>query len=120
MLEVLVEQVQADALQRLADCRDLGEHVDAVGVFVDQALQAAHLALDALQARQHLLLVVRVSGRFVHEDHSTPLGYTRATYGWIVYARWVKFGLRFSRKAAMPSWASAVVAERDITSTAYA
>ena len=57
MLEVLVQQVQAHTLQRFADGGHLCEYIDAVGVFVDQPLQAADLTLDALEPRQHLLLV---------------------------------------------------------------
>ena len=45
--EVLVEQAQADGLQRAGDGADLGEHVDAVGVLVDHPRDAADLPLDA-------------------------------------------------------------------------
>ena len=47
VLEVLVEKMQPDALQRLGGRGDLGEHVDAIGVVLDHALQAADLTLDA-------------------------------------------------------------------------
>jgi hypothetical protein len=49
MMEVFVEQLHANALQRLADRCDLGEHVDAVGVVLDHPAEAANLTLDAAQ-----------------------------------------------------------------------
>ncbi len=58
VVQVLVEQLDADALQRLADRRDLRQHIDAVRVFLDHPRQPADLALDAVEARQQLLLVV--------------------------------------------------------------
>ena len=61
MVKVLVEQLHADALQRLADRRDLGEHVDAVRVVLDHSAEPTDLALDATQPREQLLLVVGVS-----------------------------------------------------------
>ena len=39
----------ATVCSALVDRGDLGEDVDAVGVLVDHALEAAHLALDAAQ-----------------------------------------------------------------------
>ena len=74
VLQVLVEQVQADTLQRLADGCDLGEDVDAVGVLVDHPLQATDLALDAAQPGEDLLLVVGVSGCRVHAITVPPRG----------------------------------------------
>ena len=50
-----------DALQRLRHRAHLREHVDAVGVLVDHPLQATHLALDALQALEVVVLVHRVA-----------------------------------------------------------
>src|SRR5665647_1353309 len=47
--EVVVEERESERLERLGDCRDLGEDVDAVLVVVDHLLQAADLALDAAQ-----------------------------------------------------------------------
>ena len=72
VVQVLVEQLHADALQRLADGGDLGEHVDAVRVVLDHPTEAADLALDAAQPRQQLLLVVGVSRERVHIVDDTP------------------------------------------------
>ena len=54
--QVLVEQAEPDALQRLGDRRDLGEHVDAVLVVLDHPLQPAHLAFDAAQPAEVVVL----------------------------------------------------------------
>ena len=93
------------------------DSIDAVGVFVDETLQASHLTLDALEPRDHLLLLGRVPGCCMHTDN-IPLRGMLSNLG--RHARWVKSGFRFSRKAAMPSWASAVVAEVAISSAARA
>jgi hypothetical protein len=45
-----VEDVDGDLLERGLDGGDLGEDVDAVGVLVDHALEAANLPLDAPEA----------------------------------------------------------------------
>jgi hypothetical protein len=45
--EVLVEQPDGDGSQGVLDRGDLGEDVEAVGVLVDPALEAADLASDA-------------------------------------------------------------------------
>jgi hypothetical protein len=66
VVQVLVEQFDADALQRLADCGDLGEHVDAVGVVLDHPRQPADLAFDAAEPGEELLLVFGISGEVVH------------------------------------------------------
>ena len=57
----LVEEPDGDRLEGLGDGRDLGEHVDAVRVLVDHALQPAHLALDAPEALHVVVLVHRVA-----------------------------------------------------------
>ena len=57
-----VEQLQRDALERLGDRGDLGQHVDAVGLVLDHPPQAADLALDPRQAPQDRLLVGDVAG----------------------------------------------------------
>ena len=62
MAQVLVEQLDRDRLQRLRHRGDLREHIDAVRVFVDHALHAAHLAFDAAEALLHVRLLVLVSG----------------------------------------------------------
>jgi hypothetical protein len=58
--QVLLEEVHPDPLERLGDRGDLGEHVDAVRVLLDESLQAAYLALDATEAGKNLLLLVGV------------------------------------------------------------
>jgi hypothetical protein len=44
---VLVQEEHSRSSQRLVCRNDLGEHVDAVGTFVNHACDTAHLALDA-------------------------------------------------------------------------
>lgn len=44
--EVLVDEAESDLLEGSVDRRDLREDVDAVGVLVDEALQATDLAFD--------------------------------------------------------------------------
>src|SRR3546814_989996 len=50
MSDVLVEEPDGDGLEGFGDGADLGEDVDAVGVFVDHATDAADLAFDAVEA----------------------------------------------------------------------
>src|SRR5699024_3760447 len=59
--DVVLEQAEADPLQRLGRRRDLGEDVDAVRVVLDHARYAPYLALDALEPREVLLLASAVS-----------------------------------------------------------
>src|SRR5665647_1982013 len=75
--EVVVEERESERLERLGDCRDLGEDVDAVLVVVDHLLQAANLALDAAQPVEvrGLGLVSARRGDFSHVTH-----YTRTRY----------------------------------------
>src|SRR4051812_44302760 len=61
--EVVVEQPERDALEGLGEGRDLREDVDAVLLLVDHAVDAAGLALDALEARQVAVLVADVAVR---------------------------------------------------------
>ena len=56
MARVVVEQAERDLVERGLDRADLGEHVDAVAVVLDHALDAADLALDAPQALEELVL----------------------------------------------------------------
>ena len=63
--DVLFEQADGHALQRLRRGADLGQHVDAVHVVVDHALQATDLALDAPQALDVRVLVRAVAVRQV-------------------------------------------------------
>lgn len=61
VMKVLVEQIYGDALQRLADGRDLREHIDAVLVFVDHSLKTSNLPLNASEAGEMVGLVVCVA-----------------------------------------------------------
>ncbi len=74
MAKVLIEQQQAHALQRLTGRRYLGEHIDAIGVVLDESLQATDLTLNPAQPRQHLGLVVVIAGRHYMHVTSIPLG----------------------------------------------
>src|SRR5215211_6927884 len=67
--QVVVQQQHRDPAQGGVDRRDLGEDVDAVGVLVDQPLQAADLALNPAQAGLQLVLVRRIA------PHPQPLSY---------------------------------------------
>src|SRR5262249_24197922 len=60
--DVVGQHLVLDALQRRADRLELGQHIDAVAVFVDHAGDAAHLALDAGQALAAGLLGRRLHG----------------------------------------------------------
>src|SRR5512133_3614443 len=60
--QVPVQQVDRHALEGLVHGADLGQHIDAVGVLVDQPLQAPHLALDPPQPGERPLLVTGVPG----------------------------------------------------------
>src|SRR5450759_742064 len=75
--EVVVEEREGERLERLGDCGDLGEDVDAVLVVSDHLLQAANLALDAAQTVEvrGLGLVSARRGDFSHVTH-----YTRTRY----------------------------------------
>jgi hypothetical protein len=46
MAQVVIEERERYRLKRLRRCRDLSEHVDAIRVFFDHALQATDLTLD--------------------------------------------------------------------------
>ena len=61
MPDVLVDQPHRHRLEGLRRRAHLVEHVDAVGVLLDHALQAAHLPLDSLEASDVLGLVHLVS-----------------------------------------------------------
>jgi hypothetical protein len=47
--EVIFDEAEGDGLEGPGHGGHLGEDVDAVGVGLDHALQAAHLTLDAAQ-----------------------------------------------------------------------
>ena len=59
--EVGVQEFQGDCLEGFGDGRDLGQDLDAIGVFVDHPLQTANLALDAAEPLEDRVLVVRVT-----------------------------------------------------------
>src|SRR5699024_5635694 len=62
---VLLQQHQAHPLERGLQCRDLGEHVDAVFLLGDHPLHTAHLAFDALHARDQLGTVAVATQRLL-------------------------------------------------------
>src|ERR671924_528794 len=49
---VAVEEPECHLVQRGLDRGDLGDDIDAVAVVLDHSLDAAHLAFDALEARE--------------------------------------------------------------------
>src|ERR1700709_1165788 len=59
---MLREQLQAHLVEPGLDGADLGQDVDAVALVLDHALDAPHLALDALEARREGILVGDVAG----------------------------------------------------------
>src|SRR3954462_2525289 len=75
---VVVEQPQRDLVERGLDRGDLGQHIDAVAVLVDHALDAADLALDAAQALAELVLgggvAARLGARRGHAEIIPPRG----------------------------------------------
>ena len=75
VVHVVFEQVDRDRIERGLDGGDLREDVDAVLALRDHALQAAHLAFDAAQAREMILGVAVVSVLVAHGSDSTPRGY---------------------------------------------
>ena len=52
MLQVVAQGLLLDLVEGRAHGTDLGQHVDAVALFLDHARHAAHLAFDAAQARE--------------------------------------------------------------------
>jgi hypothetical protein len=65
VLDVVVEDPEREALERGRDRGDLRQHVHAIAVFLDHALDPAHLALDAVEALDERLLPLVVAG-FAH------------------------------------------------------
>ena len=57
VLDVLVEQLERDALERVRHGGDLREDVDAVALVLDHPLDPADLALDAVQPLDERVLV---------------------------------------------------------------
>jgi hypothetical protein len=74
VMQVLVEKLDPNALQCLADCGDLSQHVDAVRVVFDHAAEPTHLALDTTQPGEELLLVVGIPGEIFHTVTIPPGG----------------------------------------------
>ncbi len=60
MVDVVVEDLEREALERGVHRGDLREHVDAVAIVLEHPLDAAHLALDAVQPADERLLGGRV------------------------------------------------------------
>ena len=69
-LEMIVQDLLLDLVERGADGSDLSDHVDAVAVFLDHAGDAPHLALDAAKAGE-----LRLLDFLVHGLNHTPVGY---------------------------------------------
>src|SRR3954463_12771219 len=63
VLHVLFEDLESHRLEGRADGAELRQDVDAVAVVPDHSRDAAHLAFDAGEALQKLLLVGRVAMR---------------------------------------------------------
>ena len=68
VLDVVVEELERDALERGLHGGDLREDVDAVAILLDHPLDPAHLALDPVQPLDERLLVLRVAVRHVDRD----------------------------------------------------
>src|SRR5207247_3687711 len=69
MVDVLIEDLEREAVERGADGGDLREDVDAVAVVLDHPLDAAHLSLDPVQALDQRFLFVSV----LHQSSSLRL-----------------------------------------------
>ena len=61
VLDVVLEHLQRNRLERCVDRGELREDVDAVAVVLDHPGDAPHLALDAGEALEQLVLVRRVA-----------------------------------------------------------
>src|SRR5438093_8677139 len=75
VVDVRIEDLEREAVERGADGGDLREDVDAVAVVLDHPLDAAHLALDSVQALDQGVLVLRVAvdvARVGRAHASTP------------------------------------------------
>src|SRR5580693_4058958 len=86
MPQVLFEQAERDRLEGTGGRRHLGKDVDAVLVFLDHALQPAHLALDPPQATQVVRLVFGISAHAasprVPGQHTIPPSGIQASCTW--------------------------------------
>ncbi len=61
MRHVVLEHLRRDLLERGLDGGDLRQDVDAVAILLDHPLDAAHLALDPVQALRQRILVLGVA-----------------------------------------------------------
>src|SRR5438034_272332 len=61
VVDVLVEDLEGEALERCRDGRDLRQDVDAVAVVLDHPLDSAHLALDPMEPLDERLFVGSVA-----------------------------------------------------------
>src|SRR5262245_42286801 len=52
VLQMVAQDLLLDLVEGGPHCADLGQHVDAVAVFLDHAGDAAHLAFDAAEPQQ--------------------------------------------------------------------
>jgi hypothetical protein len=77
MRDVVAQDLALDLVQRRTDGADLGQHVHAVAVILDHALDAAHLSLDLAQPRQERRVVATVPafGRRAAVLHAPHLPY---------------------------------------------
>src|SRR5207253_3852421 len=71
MMEMIVQHLGLDLRQRGADRLELGEHIDAVALFLDHAGDAAHLTLDPAEPIGQRRLVVAFHAAL----NNTHLGY---------------------------------------------
>src|SRR5262245_23107641 len=71
VIDVVVEDLEGQALERGVDGGDLREDVDAVAILLEHPLDAAHLPLDAMEPADESILVGRVSvDRLAHATSS--------------------------------------------------
>src|SRR5947208_1359708 len=61
VVDVIVEDLEGQALERRVHSCDLREDVDAVAVVLDHPFDAAHLTFDPVQALDERVLVLRVA-----------------------------------------------------------
>ena len=92
--------------------RDLGQHVDAVAVLLDHPLDAAHLALDAPQALDELVLGRGVAARLVAVEAMCRIIPPRGVYPRATPPR----GLDWRACSLLPRWRRA---SRTVSSTPW-
>ena len=82
VVRVVVEQAEGHLVERGLSSADLRQDVDAVAVVLDHPLDAAHLALDAAQPLQELVLGRRVAARLAccRRAHAATIPYTPRGY----------------------------------------